>query len=123
MYQPIIDSFTLFTILSIAYYAWKKLRVVERLSPWTQDSSCPLCRSVETLDHPLGDSLFHRVMFALLKKVWEPLQIQGQQYDCGHILVQHSFKSPQGIAQWSVLAAHYTLHNSARGASPPLTHC
>ena len=50
---------------------WKKLRVAERLSPWTQDSTCPLCRAVETLDHALGGCLFHKVMTAVLTKVWE----------------------------------------------------
>ena len=58
--------------------------MAERLSPWTKDSSCPLYRAVETLDHVLGDCLFYKFMFALLKKVWEHLQIQGRQYDCGH---------------------------------------
>ena len=52
--------------------------------------------------------------FATLKKVWEPLQVQGKQYQCGSIPALHSFKSPQGIAQWSALAAHWTLHNTYR---------
>ena len=62
----------------VYHVLWKKLRVAERLSPWTQDSSCALCRAVETLDHALGDCLFHKFMFALLKKVWEPLHVQGR---------------------------------------------
>ena len=53
-------------------------------------------------------------MFALLTKVWEPLRVQGKQYECGHIPAQHSFKSPQGIAQWSALAAQWTLRNTYR---------
>ena len=61
-------------------------------------SSCLLCHTVETLDHTLGECLFHKFMFALLEKVSEPLRTQGKQYECGHIPVQHFFKSPQGIA-------------------------
>ena len=53
-------------------------------------------------------------MFALLKKVWEPLRASGKSYECGHIPTQHSFKSPEGIAQWSALAAHWTLRNTYR---------
>ena len=53
--------------------------MVERLSSWTQDSSCPLCRSAETLDHALGDCLFHKVVFAILRKMWEPLRVKEQQ--------------------------------------------
>ena len=88
------------------YHApWKKLRVAERLSSWTQDPSCPLCGSVETLDHALGDYLFHKVIFVVLKNIWEPLQVQGLQYECGTVPVLHSFGTPQGIAQWSALAA------------------
>ena len=60
------------------YHAlWRKPRVVERLSSWTQNSSCPLCGLVETLDHALGSCLFHKVAFGDLKKIWEPLQVQG----------------------------------------------
>ena len=95
---------------------WKKLRVAERLSSWTHDPSCPLCGSVETLDHALGGCLFHKVIFAVLKRIWEPLRIQGQQYECGAIPMLHSFGTPQGIAQWSALAAHWTLRNTMKDA-------
>ena len=58
------------------YHAkWKKVRVAERLSPWTQDSSCPLCRSVETLHHALGDYLFHR---GRLKRSARAVQLFGR---------------------------------------------
>ena len=86
----------------------------ERLSPWTQDSACPLCRSVETLDHALGGCLFHRVMAAVLNEVWEPLQVKGHQYECGKIRVRYTFGSPQGIAQWAAPAAHWTFRNTYR---------
>ena len=93
---------------------WKKLRVAERLSPWTQDPACPLCRSVETLDHALGGCLFHRVMTAVLKKVWEPLQVKGNEYECGNIPTRYTFGSPRGIAQWAALAARWTFRNTYR---------
>ena len=93
---------------------WKKLRVAERLSPWTRDSACPLCRSVETLDHALGGCLFHRVMTAVLKKVWEPSHVKGNQYECRNIPIRYTFGSPQGIAQWAALAAHWTFRNTYR---------
>ena len=38
------------------------------MNPWTQDSSCPLCGVVETIQHALTDCLFHKVIFATLKK-------------------------------------------------------
>ena len=88
--------------------------MAERLSSWTPDSSYPLCGSVETLDHALGGCLFHKVIFAVLKKIWEPLLIQGQQYECGAIPMLHSFGTPQGLAQWSTFAAHWTLRNTYR---------
>ena len=48
----------------VYHVLWKKVRVAERLSLWTQDSSCPLYRAVETLDHAPGKCLFHKFMFA-----------------------------------------------------------
>ena len=73
-----------------------------------------MCRSVETLDHALGDCLFHKVVFAILRKMWEPLRVKEQQYVCGSIQIVHLFNSPQGIAQWTALAVHWTLHNTYR---------
>ena len=49
-----------------------------------------------------------KVIFATLKKMWEPVQVQGQQYQCG------SIPTLQGIAQWSALVAHRTLRNTYR---------
>ena len=69
---------------------------------------------METLDHALGDYLFHKVISAVLKKIWEPLHVQGLLYECGTVPVLHSFGTPQGIAQWSALAARWTLHNTYR---------
>ena len=50
----------------------------------------------------------------VLKKVWEPLHIQDRQCECGYIPIRHSLKSPQGIAQWCALAAHWSLRNTYR---------
>ena len=42
--------------------------------------------------------------------------MKGQQYECGNIPMEHSFHTPQGIAQWTALAAHWTLRNTYRKA-------
>ena len=100
---------------------WKKLRVAERLSPWTEDSTCPPCKAVETVDHALGGCLFHKVMTAVLQQVCEPVHIKGQQYESGNIPTCYTFGSPQGIAQWAALAAHWTFRNTyRRGGMPTL---
>ena len=45
---------------------WQKLKVAERLSPWTQDSRCPVCGATETIDHALNSCRFHIIIFDTL---------------------------------------------------------
>ena len=83
--------------------------------------NCMLCKAVETLDHALGGCQFHKEMTAVLQKVWEPVHIKGQQYESGNIPTRYTFGSPQGIAQWAALAAHWTFRNTyRRGGMPTL---
>ena len=69
--------------------------------------------------HALTECLFHKVIFATLKKTRKPLQVEERQYQCGSIPTIHSLKSPRGIAQWAALGAHWTLRNTYRTGGVP----
>ena len=61
----------------------------------------------------IRDLSLPQVYVCTLKKGLGTLRVQGKSYG-GNIPTQRSFKSPQGIAQWSALAAHWTLCNTYR---------
>ena len=101
---------------------WRKLKVAERLSPWTQDSRCPVCGATETTDHALNSCRFHIIIFDTPDKCWDAVVVDRGPPAARSIPLQHTFSTPLGIMLWTALAAHWSFRNSLiRGGSAPMT--
>ena len=91
---------------------WRKLKVAERLSPWTQDSRCPVCGTTETIDHALNSCRFHIIIFDTLDKCWDTVVADNKPHAARSLPLQTTFSTPLGIMMWTALAAHWSFRNS-----------
>ena len=103
---------------------WAKLKVGERLQNWTKFPWCPICASLETVDHALQQCRFHAMAWDTIDYYWGPSYVEGVSDTVRALPLKHSFSRPQGITKWAAQAAHWSLCNQAKNgfSAPSLEH-
>ena len=91
---------------------WRKLKVAERLSPWTQDSRWPVCGATKTIDHALNSCRFDIIIFDTLDKCWDTVVVDHKPHAARSLPLPNRFSTPLGIMMWTALAAHWSFRNS-----------